>query len=113
MSKSRTKASASAILQKRYYDGKPKERIAEAQATMADLALGDKIRTLRERAGMTQAQLAERIDTQPSQISRIENADYDGHSVETLRRIARALRATLKIEFVEGNVDAEVTMQPA
>jgi len=92
--------SASEILYRRYYRGKPKERLAEAQATMAALALGDKIRTLREGAGMTQAELAKKIGTQPSQISRIEDADYASHSVETLRRIAVALNATLRIELV-------------
>ena len=92
---------ASSTLFKRYYAGKPKRRIEQAEAAMADLALGDKIRTLREQAGLTQAQLASHIGTQPSQISRIEDADYDGHSVETLRRIANALHANLKIEFVQ------------
>jgi len=33
------------------------------------------------------------------EISRIEDADYDRHSVETLRRIATALHAKLRIEF--------------
>ena len=94
---------ASEILFKRYYYGKPKERLAEAQATTAALALGDRIRVLREGAGLTQAELAKRIGTQPSQISRIEDADYAGHSVETLRRIATALHATLRIELVPEN----------
>jgi ribosome-binding protein aMBF1 (putative translation factor) len=92
--------SASTILRRRYYEGAGKQRFAEAEAVGADLALGDKIRSLREEAGLTQAQLAAQVDTQPSQISRIEDADYDGHSVATLRRIATALHAKLRIEFV-------------
>ncbi len=91
---------ASEILFRRYYRGQPKDRLGEAQATISALALGDKIRMLRERAGLTQADLAKRIGTQPSQISRIEDADYNGHSMETLRRIAAALHATLRIELV-------------
>jgi ribosome-binding protein aMBF1 (putative translation factor) len=94
---------ASEILFKRYYRGESKERLTEARETMAALALGDRIRILREGAGMTQAELAKRIGTQPSQISRIEDADYMGHSVETLRRIAKALHATLRIELVPEN----------
>ncbi|HEY8749903.1 MAG TPA: helix-turn-helix transcriptional regulator [Tepidisphaeraceae bacterium] len=93
--------SASSVLRKRYYAGKPRHRIEQAEAAMSNMALGDKIRMLREHAGLTQAQLAAQIGTQPSQISRIEDADYDGHSVDTLRRIANALHAKLKIEFVE------------
>lgn len=107
------KTPASAILYRRYYEGKPAGRIAQAKATMADLALGDKIRKLREEAGLTQAQLAVHINTQPSQISRIEDADYNGHSVETLRRIAQALHAKLRIEFVAEDVDKESDLQPA
>jgi ribosome-binding protein aMBF1 (putative translation factor) len=98
--KRRSSETASEILFRRYYRGKPKQRLAEAQATMSALALGDRIRMLREGAGLTQAELAKRIGTQPSQISRIEDADYTGHSVETLRRIATALNATLHIELV-------------
>ncbi len=101
--KRRFPGTASEILYKRYYHGKPRERLAEAQATMAALALGDRIRILREAAGLTQAELAKRVGTQPSQISRIEDADYAGHSVETLRRIAKALHATLRIELVPEN----------
>jgi len=108
MAKMARNGSASSILYNRYYKGKPASRIAEAKATMADLALGDKIRALRERAGLTQAQLAQRIKTQPSQISRIEDADYDGHSVDTLRRIARALHARLNIDFVADAGESEL-----
>ncbi len=100
MAKRSRVVTASEILYRRYYHGKPSERLAEARATMASLALGDKIRTLREKAGLTQAQLARRIGTQPSQISRIEDADYASHSVETLRRITAALNATLRIDLV-------------
>jgi len=97
---------------RRYYKGKPAERIAQANAAMAALVLGDKIRLLREKAGLTQAQLAKKVGTQPSQISRIEDADYEGHSVDTLRRIATALHATLRIEF-EPDDSGEVRLQPA
>jgi ribosome-binding protein aMBF1 (putative translation factor) len=101
--KSKPSAGASDILYRRYYDGKSPQRLAEARTAMAALALGDKIRLLREQVGMTQSDLAKRIGTQPSQISRIEDADYESHSVETLRRIAIALNATLSIELIPGD----------
>jgi ribosome-binding protein aMBF1 (putative translation factor) len=97
---------ASSILFDRLYKGKPKERLEEAAQTIAELTLGDQIRSLREEAGLTQAQLAERVGTQPTHISRIEDADYNGHSVETLRRIAKALHRKLHIEFVPESTDA-------
>ncbi len=49
------------------------------------------IRELREQAGLTQAQLAERVGTTQSVISRLENDDYEGHSLSMLYRIGRAL----------------------
>jgi len=113
MAKKRGASKASDVIYHRYYKGKPPERIAEANATMAALVLGDKIRLLREKAGLTQAQLARKVGTQPSQISRIEDADYEGHSVDTLRRIATALHATLRIEFEPAGSDDGFKLQPA
>ena len=49
------------------------------------------IRELREQAALTQAQLAERVGTTQSVISRLENDDYEGHSLSMLYRIGRAL----------------------
>ena len=63
------------------------------------MVLGMKIRRLREEAGLTQQQLAQRVGTQPSAISRIEDADYDGHSVATLEKVAQALSMRLIIDF--------------
>ena len=45
----------------------------------------------RTKAGLTQRQLAERIATKQSVIARLENADYSGHSLKMLQRIATAL----------------------
>ena len=47
-------------------------------------------------AGLTQQELAERCGTQQSVISRIEDADYYGHSLRLLKRIAEALGRTLR-----------------
>jgi len=54
---------------------------------------------LRTEARLTQTELAERIGTQQSVISRIEDADYDGHSLALLKRIADALDRRLAIDF--------------
>ncbi len=52
-------------------------------------------------AGLTQKQLAERCGTQQSVISRIEDADYYGHSLSLLKRIAEALDRTVRVELSE------------
>lgn len=56
----------------------------------------------REAAKLTQKQLAVRIGTTQSVISRLESADYDGHSLDMLRRIAEALGQKLELRFSRG-----------
>lgn len=54
----------------------------------------------RIRAGLTQQQLAERIGTKQSVIARLEDADYEGHSLSMLQKIARALNQRLEIHLI-------------
>jgi len=54
----------------------------------------------RTRAGLTQAQLAELINTKQPVIARLEDADYEGHSLSMLQRIAEALGQRLEVSFV-------------
>jgi transcriptional regulator with XRE-family HTH domain len=44
--------------------------------------------------------LAKRVGTTQSVISRLEDADYEGHSLEMLQRIAKAVNKRLEIRFV-------------
>jgi ribosome-binding protein aMBF1 (putative translation factor) len=55
----------------------------------------------RTKAGLTQAELAELIHTKQSVISRLENADYRGHSLHMLDRIAHALHRRVRVGFVD------------
>jgi DNA-binding XRE family transcriptional regulator len=87
------------ILDRRYIGGKP-ERIAELEEERANAEVARKINELRETAGMTQAELAKLVGTTPSVISRLEDADYDGHSLTMLQRIAAALDKRVEIRFV-------------
>jgi DNA-binding XRE family transcriptional regulator len=56
---------------------------------------GGKIRVLRERAGLTQAQLAEKAGLQQSHVSRLECAEYSP-THKTLTKIAAALGVTVR-----------------
>lgn len=58
---------------------------------------------LRQRAGLSQAELARRVGTTQSVISRLEDADYEGHSVALLNRIAAAMEQRVEIRFVARN----------
>lgn len=53
----------------------------------------------RNQAGLTQQQLAELIGTQQSVIARLEDADYEGHSLSMLQRIAQALNQRVDIQL--------------
>lgn len=57
------------------------------------------IHDLRTAHGLTQRQLAEMIGTRQSAIARLEDADYTGHSLTMLSRIAAALHRRVKVEF--------------
>ena len=52
---------------------------------------------MRKKAGLSQQQLAELVGTTQSVISRLEDSDYDGHSLTMLDRIARALGKKLTL----------------
>ena len=55
---------------------------------------------LRKEKGMTQKELAEVTGVQQSNIARLENADYDGYSMRTLNKIAKALDTELKVQLI-------------
>ena len=57
------------------------------------------IREAREAAGLTQAQLAKLVGTTQSVISRLDDADYDGHTLKMLERIAEALKQRVVIHL--------------
>ncbi len=65
-----------------------------------DLVVGQMIYNARQEAGLTQAELAELAGTTQSVISRLEDADYEGHSLPMLNRIAAALHKRVEIRFV-------------
>ncbi|MHC4469974.1 MAG: helix-turn-helix transcriptional regulator [Planctomycetota bacterium] len=60
------------------------------------------IHVARKRAGLTQRELAERIGTGQPTIARLEDADYAGHSLTMLRRIAAALGQRIEIRFLSA-----------
>jgi ribosome-binding protein aMBF1 (putative translation factor) len=79
-------------------DDKAKAEAFEAELASADVAR--KIYDLRTQAGLTQGELAKLVGTSTSVISRLEDADYEGHSLAMLRRIASALNNRVEIRLV-------------
>lgn len=69
------------------------ERAGEAW----DIAL--QLAALRQKAGLSQKELARRLNTSQQQISRLESPGYEGHSLANLRRVAGALNARIRVTF--------------
>jgi ribosome-binding protein aMBF1 (putative translation factor) len=65
-----------------------------------DTEVASMIYDLRTKAGLSQRALARKVGTAASVICRLEDADYEGHSLAMLRRIAAALGKRLEIRFV-------------
>src|ERR1700688_2857467 len=90
---------AAEILHRRYFAGKP-DMLAALEEARANDEVARKIYDLRTRAGLTQRQLAKLVGTTASVICMLEDADYEGHSLSMLRRIAKALDRRVEIRFV-------------
>ncbi len=78
------------ILHRRFFEGKP-GRLKNLEEARANDEIARKICELRTAAGLTQTQLGKLIGTTASVICRLEDADYEGHSLAMLRRIGVAL----------------------
>jgi DNA-binding XRE family transcriptional regulator len=82
--------------------GKSQEMADLIEQEQDNLDIARKIYELRTKAKLSQADLARKVGTTQSVISRLEDADYDGHSLEMLRRIASALERRVEIRFLPG-----------
>jgi transcriptional regulator with XRE-family HTH domain len=77
-----------------------------------DVAL--QIAALRQKAGLSQKDLATLLKTSQQQISRLESPGYEGHSLSTLRRVAEALHARVRIVFEpDGTENGMRVAEPA
>jgi DNA-binding XRE family transcriptional regulator len=74
---------------------------AEYEALKPAFELKKKMIALRTQAGLTQEQLAERLHTQKSNISRLESANNPSSPrLSTLEQYARAMGYRLEVNFV-------------
>lgn len=87
------------ILQRRFVDNDP-EKLAELEKIRADNDVARKIYDLRTKAGLSQRALAKLVGTTASVICRLEDADYEGHSLAMLNRLASALDKRVEIRFL-------------
>lgn len=79
--------------------------------TLQQIDLALLVREMREDAGLTQAELAKNVGTTQSVIARLEDAEYTGHSLAMLERIASACGMSLKLHAAKKpDFDREVAL---
>ena len=102
----------------RYLEEQLQDPVFAAHFTQAGEAweVSLQIATLRHEAGLSQKELANLLGTSQQQVSRLESAGYEGHSVRMLRRVAEVLNSRLRVIFEPvdqvGNVQVAETPTP-
>jgi transcriptional regulator with XRE-family HTH domain len=76
-----------------------------------DIAL--QLAALREKAGLSQKELARKLKTSQQNISRLESPQYEGHSLSMLRRVARILHARVRVVLEPDPSDAPAHLAEA
>ncbi len=99
MKKRKFTTDALEIMDREFFEGKP-DQLAELDQMRADDAVARKIFDLRTKSGYSQRELAKLVGTTASVICRLEDANYEGHSLAMLNRIAAALDRRVEIRFL-------------
>ena len=82
------------------YIGRDAAKRATFEEELTNAEVASHIYDLRTKAGLSHTDLARKVGTTASVICRLEDADYSGHSLSLLRRIAAALDKRIQIRFV-------------
>jgi transcriptional regulator with XRE-family HTH domain len=82
------------------YVGDDPAKVDAFEVAKSNAEVARAIYRLRTQSGLTQRGLAALVGTTPSVICRLEDADYDGHSLAMLKRIAGALGRRVEILFM-------------
>ncbi len=107
MSKNKTKRTtrdATQLMDQRFGVKPDSQALQEQFAEQAEVA--EMLFAARKAAGMTQAELAAAAGTTQQVVSQLENADYEGHSLSMLKRLARAMHQRLELRMVPEELDA-------
>jgi len=95
------------ILHRRYYAGHP-ERLAMLEEARANDGIARQVYRLRTEARLTHGQLAKLVGATAAVIRQLEEADYEGHALAMLNRIAMVLNKRVEIRClpVKGKLQA-------
>jgi ribosome-binding protein aMBF1 (putative translation factor) len=86
----------------RHFGNEDRQR-EEIDQIKEDMAIGAQIYAARTHAGLTQTQLARKVGTTQSVISDLEDAEYRGHTMTMLRRVADALGLEVEVRLTARN----------
>ena len=85
-----------------------RDRVDEHKERMLAEVRAYRLRELRESAGLTQKQVAERIGVGQRQVSKIENGDLESAKIGTIRGYLEAVGGSLVIEYATGDARVQV-----
>jgi ribosome-binding protein aMBF1 (putative translation factor) len=83
--------------------GKDEKRKRKLEEVHEALDIAEQIYKLRKQAQLSQKELAKLVGTSQSDISRLEDADYEGYSVKMLQKISAALHCRIQISIIPEN----------
>lgn len=100
------------ILRRRYI-ADDAERKASVEVERVNAEVARLLYDMRKNAGLSQKELAQLVGTTQSAISRLEDADYDGHSLTMLNRIATALNQRLMVTMTAADPEIGTRFSPS
>lgn len=97
-----TKRLQSAALREVYGEivGRDRAKQEAFERELVNVEAAQLLYDMRTKAGLSQRALAKRVGTTASVICRMEDSDYQGHTLAMLRRIAAALERRLELRAV-------------
>lgn len=99
----RFKSDALQYTYERFVGGDPEQRVEFEQQhedTLIQIDAAQLIYDMRTKAGLSQRELAKKVGTSASAINRLESADYDGHTLAMVRRVAAAMNRRIELRAV-------------
>ena len=86
-----------------------RDRVDEHKRQMMAEVRAYQLRELREEMGLTQVEVAKRLNVSQNRVSRLETGDLEHSQIDTLRRYVEAVGGSLRIEAVIGNSHIPLT----
>jgi transcriptional regulator with XRE-family HTH domain len=108
MEKTTKTSDAVEILRRRLLEDNPENQDLRREISL-NARVAQLIYDLRKEHRLTQTQLAELVGTKQSAIARLEDNDYEGHSLSMLGRISEALGQRVEIDIVPAQSAAAIS----